>query len=88
MPLSVVQHNGNADNGSTNQVVVSFGSNNASGNLIYVAAMVQSIGGTNFTVSDTNLNSYSLIDTQSQFNYQLQTSYANSIGGGANTVTV
>ena len=82
--ITVVQ--ATANHGTTTSYSLAFGSNNTGGNNIYVACSATGAGGTHFTISDSR-NTYTLIDSQSQSNAQLETYKALNIGAGANTVT-
>jgi len=86
--IALVQH-ASKDAGVTTSSSLAFPSANTAGNWIAVAVRAGNAGQT-FTVTDTQHNTYKLA---AQLNETLDTAslavyYAESIGGGANTVTV
>ncbi|MCU1241416.1 MAG: hypothetical protein JWO71_2142, partial [Candidatus Acidoferrum typicum] len=90
-PITLVQHT-SKDAGSTSSSTLAFKSNNRAGNWIAVVVRAGKSGQV-FTVSDSLHNTYR---TAAQFNVTVDTPngdtmgifYAESIAGGANTVTV
>lgn len=87
--ISLVQHT-NKDSVAATVHTLAYGSNNAAGNLAIVAFRISS-NTPIVSVVDTNLNIYTLAESQTDISGGLNTIYiyyAKNIGAGANTVTI